>query len=182
MYICNAGQNCPFPPHPDHGTWICKKLDAPLEFPVSEMAPWGCESETERLSKLQLAKSKSFIVPFCISAIQCRLECDPGYISDLNPLFECTDGNYEPSTPNMFSCEPAVALAVSDIGEREILSAEGSNQCDQQLRPFNKKKMIGHSINLLDNQLILGATVVANTSEWWFMSLKNPRAGLLTNR
>ena len=64
MYFCNAGHNCPFPPHPDHGTWICKKLDAPLEFPISEMAPWGCESETERLSKLQIANPKFYIMPF----------------------------------------------------------------------------------------------------------------------
>ena len=116
------------------------------------------------------------------SAIQCRLECDSGYVSDLNPVFECTDGKYEPETPNNFFCKPAVALVVSDIGEREILSTEALPKCDQLLSSIPNKEMVGHSINLLENELILGATSVDDETNWRFMSLHNPRDGLLTNQ
>ena len=116
------------------------------------------------------------------SARQCRLECDPGFVSDLTPVFDCTGGKYEPHTPNMFSCKPAVALIISDTGEREILSAEPSAKCDQMLSTIPNMNMRGHSIDLLDNQLILGATTVDSEKNWQFMSLENPRAGLLTNR
>ena len=44
------------------------------------------------------------------------------------------------------------------------------------------KNMRGHTIELLDNHLILGATAVDDEKHWWFMSLDNPRAGLLNNR
>ena len=116
------------------------------------------------------------------AAIQCRLECDPGYVSDLNPVFECTEGRYQPNRPSEFSCEPAVALIVSDLGEREIVSAEASTKCDQQLSTIPNVDMSGHSINLVDNQLILGATAIEDGENWWFMSLDNARAGLLTNK
>ena len=121
---------------------------------------------------------------FFSSALQCHLECDPGYVSDLTPVFECTGGNYEPEHPNMFFCKPAVALIVSNIGEREILSAEPSAKCDQMLSTIPDMTMEGHSIDLLDNKLILGATAVeaGGDKKWKFMSLDNPRAGLLSNK
>ena len=101
-------------------------------------------------------------------------------MSDLTPVFECTDGKYEPETPNNFFCKPAVALLISDNGEREIVSTEP--RCDQVLSRIPNKKMRGHSIDLLDNELILGATTVDSETNWRFMSLNNPRAGLLTNQ
>ena len=114
--------------------------------------------------------------------MQCRLLCDPGYISDITPLFECTGGQYQPIHPTLFKCEPAVALLVSDIGEREILSAEDSTMCDKLLTTIPNKEMSGHSINLLDNHLILGATTIKKNNKWKYLSLSNPRAGLLTNK
>ena len=114
--------------------------------------------------------------------MQCRLECDPGYESDLAPIFECTGGQYQPYHPTLFVCEPAVALVISGNGEREILSAGESTQCDQQLKTIPKLDMVGHSLNLLDNQLIMGPFFTVNEKTWWYLSLKNPRAGLLTNR
>ena len=117
---------------------------------------------------------------FLFSAVQCRLECDSGYVSDLTPVFECTGGRYQPATPNMFFCKPAVAMIISGVGEREILST--GTKCDQMLSSIPNKNMIGHSVNLLDNELILGATTVDNEKSWRFMSLNNPRAGLLTNQ
>ena len=117
---------------------------------------------------------------FLFSAVQCRLECDSGYVSDLTPVFECTGGRYQPATPNMFFCKPAVAMIISDLGEREILST--GTKCDQMLSSIPNKNMVGHSVNLLDNELILGATTVDKEKSWRFMSLNNPRAGLLTNQ
>ena len=115
------------------------------------------------------------------SAQRCRLECDPGYVSDLIPVFDCTGGKYEPYPPNMFYCKPAVALIISDIGEREILTSKPSTKCEQLLSSIPNKNMTGHSVNLLDNKLIVGATSVDDETNWWFMSLDNPRSGLLTN-
>ena len=121
-------------------------------------------------------------VLFSLSAVQCRLDCDSGYVSDLTPVFECTGGKYEPETPNNFFCKPAVALIISDTGEREILSTEPLHKCDQLLSGIPNKEMRGHSLDLLDNELILGATAVGSETNWRFMSLNNPRAGLLTNQ
>ena len=103
-------------------------------------------------------------------------------MSDIAPLFECTNGQYQPMHPKLFFCKPAVALLVSDIGEREILSAEGSANCDQLLNTIPDKEMSGHSINLLDNKLILGATAIEDENNWWYLRLNNPRAGLLNDR
>ena len=114
--------------------------------------------------------------------MQCRLLCDPGFVSDIAPLFECTGGRYQPIHPTLFKCEPAVALLVSDIGEREILSAGESTNCDQLLKPIPNMDMSGHSIDLLDNHLILAATAIENDNNWKYLSLRNPRAGLLTNK
>lgn len=123
-----------------------------------------------------------FTLMFSLSAVQCRLDCDSGYVSDLTPVFECTGGNYEPETPNNFFCKPAVALVISDTGEREILSTEPLPKCDQLLSGIPNKAMRVRSIDLLDNELILGATTVGSEANWRFMSLHNPRAGLLTNQ
>ena len=97
-------------------------------------------------------------------------------------MFECTGGEYQPFPPTMFFCEPAVALLVSDIGEREIISADTSTKCDQQLTTIPELNMVGHSVNLLDNLLILGASNIISANNWWFRSLNDPRAGLRSNR
>ena len=57
-----------------------------------------------------------------LSALRCQLECDPGYVSDLNPVLECTHGSFEPESPSMFFCEPAVALIITKDGKREVFS------------------------------------------------------------
>ena len=47
----HAGNNCPAPETIDHGTWECKLLDAPMDFPISVGSTWTCELETPRKSK-----------------------------------------------------------------------------------------------------------------------------------
>ena len=73
-------------------------------------------------------------------------------------------------------------MVISDTGEREILTREPAARCDQLLSSIPNKNMRGHSIDLLDNELILGATTVGSSKNWRFMSLHDPRAGLLTNQ
>ena len=47
----HSGHNCPAPETVEHGTWDCKYLDAPMEFPITEGSTWTCELETARKSK-----------------------------------------------------------------------------------------------------------------------------------
>ena len=103
-------------------------------------------------------------------------------MSDLIPVFTCTNGNYEPEIPQRFECKPAVALVVSNTGEREILAPKSLSKCDQNLKKVSGLDMNGHSIDVLDNNLVLGASSVEDRKDWWFISLANPRSGLLSNK
>ena len=112
------------------------------------------------------------------SALQCRLDCKPGYLSDLPPIISCVDGNYEPYRPQEFTCQRTVALIVSTKGEMEVFSED--ERCNMMFKNIPALTLTGHSVNLLDNQLILGAFGVARDS-WKYLSLKDPRNGLLAN-
>ena len=120
----------------------------------------------------------------------CRLECDAGYVSDLPPKFSCTDGKYEPNLPNMFTCKVALALIVSNTGEMEVFSNDASSKCDQLYKPnLPVEGMVGHTINLLDDQLVIGANTVVREKngtilgkKWTYLGLNDPRSGLLTNK
>ena len=111
-------------------------------------------------------------------ALQCRLDCDPGYMSDLPPIISCVDGNYEPNRPQEFTCQKTVALIVSKAGEMEIFGED--SKCNRILTNIPPLSFTGHSVSLLDNQLIIGALSVTSDS-WTYLSLKNPRGGLLAN-
>ena len=108
------GKSCPWPPMPENGHWTCKFLEAPMQDPISRTTTWSDESKTRRKSKWRSNSCQSNIL---FPALQCRLECDSGYVSDLSPVFECTGSKYEPETPNNFFCKPAVALVISDTGD-----------------------------------------------------------------
>ena len=105
-------------------------------------------------------------------ALQCRLDCDPGYMSDLPPIISCVDGNYEPNRPQEFTCQKTVALIVSKAGEMEIFGED--SKCNRIMTNIPPLNFTGHSVSLLDNQLILGASSVASDS-WRYLSLRNPR-------
>ena len=111
-------------------------------------------------------------------ALQCRLDCNPGYMSDLPPIISCVDGNYEPNRPQEFTCQKTVALIVSKAGEMEIFGED--SKCNRIMTNIPPLNFTGHSVSLLDNQLILGASSVASDS-WKYLSLRDPRGGLFAN-
>ena len=107
------------------------------------------------------------------------MNCDPRYKSDLSPIVTCVDGNYEPNRPEEFVCQKTVALIVSKAGEMEVFGEDDKcNRMMANIPPVPSLK--GHSVSVLDNQLVIGASSVA-TDSWKYLTLRNPRAGLLAN-
>ena len=115
---------------------------------------------------------------FLPQALQCRLDCDPGYLSDLPPIISCVDGNYEPNRPQEFTCQKTVALIVSNAGEMEVFGED--SKCNRIMTNIPPLTLSRHSVSLLDNQLIIGASSISNDS-WKYLSLRDPRGGLLAN-
>ena len=102
-------------------------------------------------------------------------------MSQWTPLVTCVNGQYEPSKPSQFICEPAVALLVSKLGEIEVFSSDV--KCNQKLNNIPKANFDGHTVNLLDNKLILGALASSPSQDSWsYLSLEDPRGGLLANK
>ena len=115
------------------------------------------------------------------TALQCRLDCSAGYVSQWAPLVTCVNGRYEPSKPSLFTCEPAVALLVSKSGEMEVFSSNA--KCNRKLNNIPQASFDGHTVNLLDNKLILGPLLyTASQDSWSYLSLENPRSGLLADK
>lgn len=93
----------------------------------------------------------------------------------------CVDGRYEPSKPSLFTCEPALALIVSKTGEMEVFSP--NTKCNRKLSNIPKASFDGHSVDLLDNKLILGSLLFTSSEDSWsYFSLEDPRSGLLANK
>ena len=100
-------------------------------------------------------------------------------MSDLPPIISCVDGNYEPNRPQEFVCQKTVALIVSKAGEMEVFGEDG--KCSRMMANIPPVPSLkGHSVSVLDNQLVIGASSVA-TDSWKYLTLRNPRAGLLAN-
>ena len=83
-----AGHSCPRPGDIQHGQWTCEEQ----QIPIPETADIGGDLETYP-GKSNDQLSKSFIS--ILLALQCRLDCNPGYASDLSPLATCVNGNYD---------------------------------------------------------------------------------------
>ena len=99
-------------------------------------------------------------------------------MSDLPPIISCVNGNYEPNRPGEFKCEKAVALIVSKSGEMEVFGED--SKCNRIMANIPSLSLTGHSVSLLDNQLVIGAFSVTSDS-WKYLSLRDPRGGLLAN-
>ena len=106
------------------------------------------------------------------------MDCDPGYTSDLPPIISCVDGNYKPNRPQEFVCQKSVALIVSKSGEMEVFGED--SKCNRIMANMPSLSLNGHSVSLLDNQLVIGAFSVTSDS-WKYLSLRDPRSGLLSN-
>ena len=109
------------------------------------------------------------------SALQCRLHCEPGYVSHRDPVVTCTDGSYEPAKPSSFVCQPAAALVFSQSGEVEVVS----EKCSMVLTHFRDFSGHGRTASLLDDQILLIGNSTLSGSEGNFISIQNPRDGLL---
>ena len=111
-------------------------------------------------------------------ALQCRLTCDPGYASYLPPIITCVNGNYEPKRPEQFVCNESIALIVSKTGNLEVFGQD--QKCNQVVANVPKFSLRGHSVNLLDNYLVISSSI-HSSGAWWYHSLRAARGGLLAN-
>ena len=73
----------------------------------------------------------------------CRLECSPGYVSDLPPTVKCVEGQFEPYRSYQFHCTVATILSISTEGEMEVMSEE----CNKLLSNIPDMSLDGHSVN-----------------------------------
>ena len=66
-----SGKTCPFPGSLPHGNWTCEMQEIPI-------------------------LGTSFLDEDAQSypALQCRLECEPGYVAQRTPLITCVNGEY----------------------------------------------------------------------------------------
>ena len=62
-----SAPNCPHPGTPDHGTWACETLNAPINFPITERSSWKCESGTPRKSKRNIVTAETAMTSFFFS-------------------------------------------------------------------------------------------------------------------
>ena len=107
--------------------------------------------------------------------LQCRLHCDPGFVSHRTPVVTCSDGRYTPAKPSSFVCQPAAALVFSQSGEVEVVS----EKCSMTLGQVPDFAGQGRTASLLDNQIVLIGNNTLSGSEGNFISIQNPRDGLL---
>ena len=109
------------------------------------------------------------------SALQCQLNCEPGFVSNQNPVVTCTDGRYTPRKPSSFVCQPAAALIISQSGELEVVS----DKCSMTFGQFRNLSGQGRTASLLDDQIVLIGNNTLSGNEGNYISIQNPRDGLL---
>ena len=115
-----------------------------------------------------------FICSFTLLAeYECRLECDPGFVSDHPPTISCIEGNYHPMRPHEFKCESAIALAVSTDGQMEMIS----DKCNKLIMNIPSNMTLDcHTLNLIDDKIVLGPVNIEKQS-WMQFSLAGVRGG-----
>ena len=97
----------------------------------------------------------------------------------MTPVVYCVDGRYRPFRPSEFICQPAIALLISTGGEVEVFSPDGV--CNQKVTYSEHFAATGHSVNLVDDQLILVGQEPEGRS-WKYITLHDPRGGLLASK
>ena len=93
------------------------------------------------------------------------------------PIITCVKGRYQPQAPNTYVCAPAVALIVTSRGEVEVFSKD--NKCNQKILDVPYFGGEGHSIDLLDEQLVLLGDKSQLNGKFEYKSIHHPRKGLL---
>ena len=110
------------------------------------------------------------------SALQCRLDCDAGYVSQRPPIISCVDGRYEPYRPSTFICQPAAVLVITEKGNVEIFSDKPECQ-SKVVEKFSHFTGVGRTLSLLDDQILLVGGDPSAT-KFTYVSIQNPRRGL----
>ena len=98
-------------------------------------------------------------------------------MAEKTPIITCVKGRYQPQAPNTYVCAPAVALIFSSEGEVEVFSK--NRKCNQKIVDFPRFGGQGHSIDLLDEQLILLGEKSRLGGKFGYKSIHQPRKGLL---
>ena len=109
------------------------------------------------------------------SALQCRLHCEPGFVSHRTPVVDCVDGKYEPAKPSTFVCQPAAALIFTQSGEVEVVS----KTCSMAFDGFRNFSGHGRSASLLDRELVILGNDTLSGTGGNYITIQHPRDGLL---
>ena len=112
------------------------------------------------------------------SALQCHLECNPGFISSLSSTVTCVGGKYEPRRPQEFTCQLAAAIIVTAEGEVEVFSK--IDRCRTRIVNQPPLSTIGLTLTLFKDSLVLVGYQV-DDGKWSYFEMVNPREGLLSN-
>ena len=93
-----SGKTCPLPGSLPHGNWSCEMQEIPIHG-TSFLDDEDAQSYPGR------ALTSFYSVRIQVSpvyndlwikfpALQCRLECEPGFVSQRSPLITCVNGEY----------------------------------------------------------------------------------------
>ena len=99
-------------------------------------------------------------------------------MSNLAPSIICLDGKYEPYRPEQYLCQKSVALLVSRTGEMEVFGED--SRCNRVFANIPPLSLGRHSVNLLDNHLVVASQSVSQ-DKWSYHTLWDARRGLLAN-
>ena len=125
----------------------------------------------KELLHLRKSSEKCFFL-----ALQCRLDCDPGYVSQRPPIITCVDGRYEPFPPSTFICQPAAVLVITERGDVEIFSHNPKCQ-SKVVKNFSNFTGVGRTMSLLDDQILLVGGDLDATKQT-YVTIQHPRRGL----
>ena len=90
--LCNiSGNSCPQPGNIPHGSWSCQMQEIPI--PDATFLDGDGNTYPGEWSK---ASSKFTFKWHFLSALQCRLDCNPGYVAHKTPIITCVNGEYQP--------------------------------------------------------------------------------------
>ena len=113
-----------------------------------------------------------------LPAMECHLECEPGFAPSIAAMVSCVEGRYIPNKPSEFSCNPAAAIIVTSEGEVETFSGEPI--CNKIITNIPPHVSTSQTVNVFKNHLVIvGYSVGEGT--WNYLSLEDPISSLLSN-
>ena len=89
-----SGKTCPFPGSLPHGNWNCEMQEIPIHG-TSFLDEDAQSYRGEEFAKFSYCLSRNLVIWWNLfPALQCRLECEPGYVAQRTPLITCVNGEY----------------------------------------------------------------------------------------